>query len=109
MLFRSAIQANEKRIVQVRAAISRLDGETKIISTKDLATEIVRQNLADDPTAEKKVKQIDMDRMVANERRNLQRQIKDTKDGKPGILRQFVVGAVSGGDLSWTFPVDTVE
>ena len=100
--------ADEKRIAQVRAAIERLGGETKIISTKVLASEIVRQYLTDDPAADKATPD-DVDRMVANEKRSLQRQVKDKSDGKPSILKPFVVGAISGGDLSWTLPGDNEE
>ena len=69
----------------------------------------MRQDLADSSSAAEKTTLDDNDRMVANEKRNLQRQAKDTANGKPGFLKPFVVGAVSGGDLSWTLPADTEE
>ncbi len=105
---KSEPSANEKRIAEVRAALGALGGETRIVATKWLAEEIVRKNLTDDPAADK-VTLVDNDRMVANETRRLQRQVKDKQDGKPGLLRQFVVGAAEGGGLSWTLPADTEE
>ncbi len=100
---------DDKRRAEVREALAAAGGLAGIVSTPVLAAEMVRRKLDENPAARDKADLIAMDRLAKNESRNLQRQAKDRADGSPGLLRQFVVGSPTGGELSWTIPPEEEE
>lgn len=100
----AAMSKDDERVEEVRAALAAMGADERLIATNWLAEKIVETRLEKDPAARDKTTDQDRDRMLRNESRNLQRQVKDRADGSPGFLRQFIVGATEGGDLSWTLP-----
>ena len=100
----AGMSKDDERVEEVRAALAAMGADERLIATNWLAEKIVETRLEKDPAVREKTTDQDRDRMLRNESRNLQRQVKDRADGSPGFLRQFIVGATEGGDLSWTLP-----
>ena len=93
-----AVSKADQRVNEVRAALVDLGADGKQILNAVLANKIIHMQIDNDPDLATKTEPHDRERMERSERTLLRRQ------GRSGLLGEFVAGSVDVSDIAWHLP-----